>query len=90
LAAIIFSCVGRKAHQKFIRRDQRDVRFAKIAFVTSGNGLAASAAGFHLRSAAALRSGFVPAVSPLSASLFPPADRRPKPQQSTGFSAFRL
>jgi hypothetical protein len=39
--------------------------------------MAASAAGFHLRSAAALRSGFVPAVSPpaLHFPRSPPADR---------------
>jgi hypothetical protein len=61
------------------------------ALVTSGNGLAASAAAFRLRldGGVALRLRFAKRFSPLSASLSPLADRRPKPQRdfpSLGFN----
>ena len=58
------------------------LRFASRALVTSGNGFAASAAGFRLR----LGGGrCAPTPFPPSLrlrSMFPLADRRPKPRQT--------
>ena len=68
------------------------------ALVTNGNGLVATASGFRLRSAAALRSDSVPAVSPsaLHFSRSPTADRSLELNNNQGkyktrrFSSHRL
>jgi len=51
------------------------------ALVTSGNGLAASAAGFRLRLGGGVALRLRSRRLFVSASLFPLADRRPKPCQ---------